>query len=77
MESDYRVQRFRSTELYRLSPAERPPLIGWAIGADGLFRDGVRVAYQTEVQISGPGSIEVRYVPSNPSNTGDLSRVAA
>jgi hypothetical protein len=66
VDSDYRVQRFRSAELYRLHPAEQPPMIGWSIGADGLFRDGVRVAYHTEVQISAPGSIEVRYIPLQP-----------
>ena len=63
MQSPYRVQRFRSSELYRLHPAEDPPLVGWALGADGLFRDGVRVAYDTEVQISGPDSVEIRYLP--------------
>jgi hypothetical protein len=66
MESVYRVQRFRSSEVHRLNPAEAPPRIGWAIGADGLFRDGVRLAYDAEVQISAPGSIEIRYIPLEP-----------
>ena len=66
MEGSYRTQRFRSRELYRLRAAEAPPAVGWALGADGLFRDGVRVAYHAEVQISGPDSVEIRYLPLRP-----------
>jgi len=63
METGYRVECFRSSELHRLHPAEDPPGVGWAIGTGGLFRDGVRVAYDAEVQVSGPASVAVRYIP--------------
>jgi hypothetical protein len=63
MDRGYRVEHFRGGELHRLHPAEDPPGIGWAIGAGGLFRDGVRIAYEAAVQLSGPGSLAVRYVP--------------
>jgi hypothetical protein len=63
MDGSYRVEHFRSGELHRLHPAEAPPGVGWAIGTGGLFRDGVRVAYEAEVQLSGPGSVAVRYLP--------------
>jgi hypothetical protein len=63
MDGLYRVENFRSGELHRLHPAEDPPGVGWAIGPGGLFRDGVRVGYEAEVQVSGPGSLAVRYIP--------------
>jgi hypothetical protein len=63
MDGSYRTEHFRTGELHRLHPAEDPPGIGWAIGAGGLFRDGVRVAYEAEVHVSGLGSVAVRYVP--------------
>jgi hypothetical protein len=63
VDSSYRIEHFRSSELHRLHPQEGPPSVGWAIGTGGLFRDGVRIAYEAEVQVSGPGSVAVRYVP--------------
>jgi hypothetical protein len=63
MDGSHRVEHFRSGELHRLHPAEDPPGVGWAIGTGGLFRDGVRIAYEAEVQLSGPGSVAVRYLP--------------
>lgn len=66
MNGSYRVQQLRSGELHRLHPAEVPPGVGWAIGTGGLFRDGVRLAYEAEVQLSGPGSVAVRYIPLDP-----------
>jgi hypothetical protein len=63
MDGGYRVGQFRSGELHRLHPAEDPPGVGWAIGTGGLFRDGVRIAYEAEAQLSGPGSVAVRYRP--------------
>ena len=60
MDGRHRVEHFRSGELHRLHPAENPPGVGWAIGTGGLFRDGVRVAYEAEVQLRGPGSVAVR-----------------
>jgi hypothetical protein len=63
MDGGYRIERFRSSELHRLHPAEDPPVVGWAIGTGGLFRDGVRIADEAELQVSGPGSVVVRYVP--------------
>jgi len=63
MESGYRIEHFRNSELHRLHPAEDPPGVGWAIGTGGLFRDGARVGYDAEVQVSGPGSVAVRYTP--------------
>jgi hypothetical protein len=63
MDGKYRIEHLRSGELHRLHPAEDPPGVGWAIGAGGLFRDGVRVAFEAGVQVSAPGSVAVRYVP--------------
>jgi hypothetical protein len=63
MDGSYRVEHFRNGELHRLHPAEDPPRVGWAIGTGGLFHDGVRIAYEAEVQLSGPGSVAVRYRP--------------
>ena len=45
---------------------DEPPGIGWAIGTGGLFRDGVRIAYEAEVQLSGPGSVAVRPLEAEP-----------
>lgn len=66
MDGSYRIERLRSSELHRLHPAEDPPGVGWAIGTGGLFRDGARIAYEAEVQVNGPGSVVVRYVPLEP-----------
>lgn len=63
MDRSYRVEHLRSGELHRLHPAEDPPKVGWAIGTGGLFLDGVRIAYEAEVQLSGPGSVAVRFLP--------------
>ncbi len=67
MDGDYRVQRFRNAnEVHRLQPSEEPPALGWAIGANGLFHDGVKIAQQAEIQIGPPGALgfcEIRYVP--------------
>jgi hypothetical protein len=62
MDGRYRIEHLRSGELHRLHPAEDPPGVGWAIGTTGLFHDGVKVAHEAEVQVSGPGSVAVRYV---------------
>jgi hypothetical protein len=37
--------------------------LGLAIGTGGLFRDGVRIGHEAEAQLSGPGSVAVRYLP--------------
>jgi hypothetical protein len=66
MSDSYRVEQLRSSELHRLHPAEDPPEVGWAIGTGGLFRDGMRIAFEAEVQLSGPGTLAVRYVPLDP-----------
>ena len=66
MDDGYRVEHFRSGELHRLHASENPPAVGWALSAGGLFRDGVRIAYEVDVQLSGPGSVTVRYLPLEP-----------
>lgn len=49
-----------------MSPGEAAPRIGWALGPDGLFHDGVKLADEAELQIGLTGQsgfCEIRYVP--------------
>jgi hypothetical protein len=49
-----------------MGPGESPPMIGWALGPDGLFHDGVKISDDAEVQIGLTGQsafYEIRYVP--------------
>jgi hypothetical protein len=74
MAAERRIERLRDpSEVYRLSSGESPPSIGWALGPDGLFHDGVKLADQAEFQVGRTGEsgfCEIRYVPLTPDDPG-------
>ena len=68
---DWRIQRFSNpNDARRLNFGEQPPSSGWASGPNGLFRDGVKIADQIDVQIGRVDVrapyLEIKYIPIQP-----------